>query len=201
MTQFEPLFLNNNFFLGSDELSLHSIIIGNLFKSIRYKTNMIKIDSSSLIYCIKGNYYLLLKKIYQEIVIIDSVYEEVINQGKLRLKRDAFVIEKLIEQKIFERHPNSYTQLEINIGKGELEVIKAAQDEKCKALIDDQKARRFAIISGIDTLWTPLVFLDALKNKIITEKEFDSLFSDYNKVANPSIEECQLYQKMKELVK
>ena len=126
---------------------------------------MIKIDSSPLIYAIKGNYVELLKNLYSEIILVDSVYEEVVEKGKLRGKRDAFVIDKMIETHMLIRHPDSNLDLKINLGKGENAVINSAKDENCLAFLEDQKARKVASNLGIQVEWSSYAFLKALKKK------------------------------------
>ena len=162
---------------------------------------MIKIDSSPLIYAIKGNYVELLKKLYSDIVLVDSVYEEVVEKGKLRGKRDAFVIDKLIETNVLIRHPDSKLDLKINLGKGENAVINSAKDEECLAFLEDQKARKVASNLNIQVEWTSYAFLKALKEKVISSTDFDYYINQYILHASPSVLEIQTIQKLKGLLK
>ena len=86
------------------------------------------------------------------------------------------------------------------LGAGELAVIHASKIENCVALIDDHKARKIAIQYGIQTVWTMLVFLQALKLRVIEEKTFDSLLTMYIKIASPPISEYQIVLEMKKLL-
>lgn len=162
---------------------------------------MIKIDSSPLIYAIKGNYISLLKNLYSDIVIIDSVYEEVVKSGINRGKRDAYVIEKLIETKELERHSDSEIEIQINLGKGESAVINSAKKENCIAFLEDQKARKIATNLGIKVEWTSYALLKALKVRLISDGEFDDFLNQYIIFASPSVLEIQTIKKFKELIK
>ncbi len=162
---------------------------------------MIKIDSSPLIYAIKGNYVELLKKLYSDIIMVDSVYEEVVEKGKIRGKRDAFVIDKLIEINMLIRHPDSKVDMKLNLGKGENAVINSAKEEDCIAFLEDQKARKIATNIGLTVEWTSYAFLKAFKEKLITSVEFDYYLNQYILYASPSVIEIQTIQKLKELIK
>ena len=149
---------------------------------------------------IKGNYVEILKKLYSDIIIIDSIYEEVVIEGKKRNKRDAFVIDKMIEINVFNRHKDSDIFINLNLGKGEIAVINSAKEEKCIAFLEDQKARKIATNLGIQVEWTSYAFLKALKQNLISPVEFDNYLSQYSLYASPSILEIQTIQKIKDLI-
>lgn len=161
---------------------------------------MLKLDASALIYAIKGNYQNILKKVYNELIIIDTIYEETVIKGKKHEKRDAYVLDKLIDDGFFIRHPDSKNLPDMPMGKGEIAVIQSAIEENCIALIDDQQARKIAVQRGVKVQWTCLAFLKALKQKLITEAEFDSCLTQYAKVASLSILEYQTILEIKKLV-
>ena len=162
---------------------------------------MIKIDSSPLIYAVKGNYVDLFKILYSDIVIIDSVYNEVVEIGKTRNKRDAYVIEKMIENNAFIRHSDSKINLNLSLGKGESAVINSAKEENCVAFLEDQKARKIAWNLGIQVECTTYALLKALKENLISSTEFDNYLSEYILYASPSIIEIQTIQKLMELIR
>ncbi|MFX1513363.1 MAG: hypothetical protein ACFFCQ_12320 [Promethearchaeota archaeon] len=162
---------------------------------------MIKLDASSLIYAVKANYLPLLKELYGSLIVIDTVYEEVVTRGKQARKRDAYVLEKMIEEEILKRHPDAKKPPKVPLGKGEIAVIYSAKQENCKALIDDQKARKVAVQNDVDVKWTSLAFLVALKTNLITDVEFDELLTKFVQVANPSIIEYKTILEMKKLMK
>lgn len=161
---------------------------------------LLKIDASPLIYAIKGNYINLFFKLFDKLIIMDSIFQEVVVKGKSRRKRDAFVVEKFIDDGLLERHPDENNPAQYLLGTGEKAVIHATKIEKCYALIDDHKARKIAILNNINTKWTLLLFLELLKGHFITEKEFDTLISTYSKIASPSVIEYQIILEMKKLV-
>ena len=85
---------------------------------------MIKIDASSLIYSLKLDWIDSLKKLYEDLVITASIYQEVILKGKKKGKPDAFIGEKLINQKIIQVHQvKEKSQVNLGLGEGESETI------------------------------------------------------------------------------
>ena len=109
-------------------------------------------------------------------------------------------MDKLIDEGFFSRHPDSENLPDMPLGKGEVAVIQSAIEENCIALIDDQQARKIAAQRRVKVQWTSLAFLKALKQKLISEAEFDSCLTQYAKVASLSILEYQTILEMKKLV-
>lgn len=162
--------------------------------------SILKLDSSPLIYAVKGNYLDVFRLLYSKLVIVDSVYEEVVVAGKKRNRPDAFIVEKLLNDGHLEHHSNEPDPPSFPLGLGELSSIHAAQLEKCAVLVDDIPARRTAIQIGVETKWTLLLFLEMLKQQLVNEERFDTLLESYVKIASPSIVEYQIIVEMKKLV-
>lgn len=161
---------------------------------------LLKMDASPLIYAIKGNYLNLFRQLFDKLIIVDSIYDEVVIDGKRRQKRDAYVAEKFIDDGLLERHANDDNPPQYLLGKGEIAVIHSTKIENCYALIDDHKARKIALKNNINTKWTLLLFLELLQKRFITEEEFNSLINTYIKIATPSVIEYQIILELKKLV-
>ena len=93
---------------------------------------------------------------------------------------------------------NEQTPLQISLIANQLVIRKHLP--LTKEQIDDYKARKIAIQYGIQTVWTMLVFLQALKAQVVDEKTFDTLLATYTKVASPPISEYQIVLSMKKLL-
>ncbi len=162
---------------------------------------MIKIDASSFIYSLKMDWIEGLKRLYKELVITNSVYEEVILEGKKKGKPDAFIGEKLINQKEIQIHQLKVnSQINIGLGDGETETILNSIELKCNCLIDDKKAIRIAESFNLKVISVPISLLDAYKQKLIDDHKFEELFQKWILIASPSYEDIFLIKKVKELM-
>jgi len=84
---------------------------------------VIKIDSCSLIYASKLDLWDIIIEFFDNIGILDAVYDEVVIKGKIRGKPDAFIIEKKIKEKIIQIIPAPEKMIEFHLGRGETETI------------------------------------------------------------------------------
>lgn len=114
------------------------------------------IDTSSLIALERINLLQILCKIYKEVVIPESVIKEF---GNLSLpclsarKVESNVIKLLIT--------------DLNLGKGEADVIALANQTRLKVVIDDSKARKIAENMGLKLTGTIGVLLKAERSGLI----------------------------------
>jgi predicted nucleic acid-binding protein len=162
---------------------------------------MIKIDASSFIYSIKIDWIHVLKEMYKDLIITDSVYREVIINGKENGKADAYIGEKLIKKYGIQIHElKKNKENELGLGAGETETILNALELNCACLIDDKKAIRIADSFDLHVLTVSLSFLNAYKQQIINDKEFENYFEKWITVASPSYEDIFLIKKAKELM-
>jgi len=162
---------------------------------------MIKIDASSLIYSLKMNFIKVLNKLYNQLIITNSVFEEVIVDGKEKGKPDAFIGEKLIKETTIKIHEIKKDLLKLGLGNGETEVIQNSIDLNCPCLIDDKKAKRIAESFGLNVRNIPISILEAFKKNIIDEFSFEDYLNKWIKYANPSYDEVYFIKKIKELIK
>ena len=162
---------------------------------------MIKIDASSLIYSLKMDFINVLNKLFNQLIITNAVFEEVIIYGKEKRKPDAFIGEKLIKETIIKIHEIKKELLKLGLGIGETEVIQNSIDLDCPCLIDDKKAKRIAESFGLNVRTIPISILEAYKKDIIDEESFEDYLRKWIKYANPSYNEIYFIKKIKELIK
>ncbi|MHA2495699.1 MAG: hypothetical protein ACXAEI_09420 [Candidatus Hodarchaeales archaeon] len=161
---------------------------------------MIKIDASPLIYALKANLVPLLQKVYEKLIITETIYQEVIIKGKKEGYRDAFVADKLIETGEIIVHPDPGKELKLNLGYGESSVIASAIEERCPALIEDLRAMKAGLRLGIRIEFISLAILKAYQSSLITSEEFDDLLEVYCRVAGVSVVERHRIHLIKELL-
>ena len=146
------------------------------------------INSSPLIIFSKLNRLDLLKKVFNDIIISEGVYKEVVENGLKLNMSDAGLVKHFVEKNLFtvkrleEKWKNKveflvkiYTQLDI----GEAETIALALQEKEKILlIDEIAAREVAKLYGLKPYGSLKVLLLAYKNKLLTEKDIKFLLTE-----------------------
>jgi len=162
---------------------------------------MIKIDASSLIYSLKMDFINVLNKLFNQCIITNSVFEEVIIHGKEKGKPDAFIGEKLIKESTIKIHEIKKELLILGLGMGETEVIQNSIDLDCPCLIDDKKAKRIAESFGLNVRTIPISILEAYTKNLIDEVSFEDYLNKWIKYANPSYNEIYFIKKIKELIK
>ncbi len=161
---------------------------------------MIKVDSASLIYSLKMDYLEILGKLYKEIIITKSVFEEVIVKGKEKNKSEAFIGEELINKKKIQVHERAEKVMELRLGLGESEIIQNSLSYGCPCIIDDKKAKKRAGALNLDVKCIPLSLLEAYKSNLIDNASFDGYLNKWIKYANPSYDEIYFIKKFKEVL-
>ncbi len=162
---------------------------------------VIKIDSSSLIYISKLDLWTTMLKLYDDLIITSNVLEEVVEQGKIRGKPDAFIIERKINDKILKVHFSKVQLPTLNLGHGETETIIESIQEKSQALLDDKKARLIGFKMGLEVLNLPVVFLKSYLKGIWNDQEFDTILNNWILMLNPPLDQVILIKNVKELIK
>ena len=161
---------------------------------------VIKFDSSSLIYLVKLDFINHLMNHYSRIIIPNNVKLEIVDEGKIRGKSDAYIIERNIDLgKIEVEMPSR--NLDFNLGNGETAVINLAIDEKKDdpvVCIDDLKAEKIAFNLNINIISSDILILQFLKNEIITRKECEEYLTKLSKIAgfpaNRAIKNMQIVE-------
>jgi predicted nucleic acid-binding protein len=145
-------------------------------------------DSSPLISLATIEKLNLLDKLFTEIFVPCSVYEEVIRENKPYSNE----IKEFLNGRI--KHVKNRVAVEVllsDIGKGESEAIILAIEEKSDyLLIDDLKARKLAKINGLEIIGTMGILLKGKKEGLIKEiKPFiDELLKNDIRIGDKIIE-------------
>jgi predicted nucleic acid-binding protein len=147
---------------------------------------MIKIDACSLIYLVKSDLLSLAEDLYKEIRITDSVYDEVVVQGKRAGYPDAAIAEAEVKRKQIKIvHSKSKKEPSLaSLGRGESDTIAEARTEGCPALVDDSRAKIVARKLNVPFLSVDIMLIEALARKKITMEDFQKMARDLNSVAN-----------------
>lgn len=161
---------------------------------------MIKIDASSLIVSLKMNFIDVLNKLYEDLIITEAIYQEVIINGKSKGKEEAIIGEKLIKDKKITIHKVDEELMDLKLGLGETEVIHNSINVKCLCMMEDKKAKRIAESFNLDVRKIPISILEAYQNKIIDNFEYEDYLIKWIKYASPSYEEVYFVKKIKELL-
>jgi predicted nucleic acid-binding protein len=131
-------------------------------------------NATPLIYLAKIDKLKLLKGIAHPVYIPEAVYQEVVVEGKRLGEKDAYRVEKCINQGWLQiKEVKNLFSFDFPLHKGELEVISLAGQEGIKkVLIDDAKARSVADLSDLQPVGTLWVILQAVKNHMMDFDEF-----------------------------
>ncbi|RJP58929.1 MAG: DUF3368 domain-containing protein [Deltaproteobacteria bacterium] len=114
------------------------------------------VDTSVLIALEKIELLRVLCKIYKKIILPDAVVKEF---GNVNI--DCYSVRK-VESKLI-----NILMFDLNLGRGESEVISLAYETDCRALIDDLKARKVAEDLGLSISGSIGVLLKAEKLGLI----------------------------------
>ena len=130
-------------------------------------------DSTPLIYLCKVSLSWIFSEIDGEGLIPTTVFEEVIVKGKERGDADALVVEELIRKGILcvLDVEKKIKGLNMDLHKGEIEVLSLAKDKGGIAIIDEGIAREIGEIFRIDVHGTfYLMFLMVKRGKLGKEE-------------------------------
>jgi len=134
-------------------------------------------DVTPLIYLGKINVLEKITHFPEEKFTPESVYEEVVVEGKNSGNPEVFLIEKLLEAGILkikmpadDRYVN-YLKENPRIHRGDAEVIALASELDGISLLDDEEARGMAEIEGIEHHGTIYLLLRMLKIELLTKEE------------------------------
>ncbi len=141
--------------------------------------NMISVpDCCTLIYLTKVDLLDLLQKLFDEVWIGETVYEECVVKGKEEQKSDAFIMERIIERGEFKIKELS-SQKDFNrekiyfIGPGETNVYLLTKSRKdTVAITSDSIAYKKLSRRGINVIRSDELLLEAFKRKILNFDEF-----------------------------
>jgi predicted nucleic acid-binding protein len=139
------------------------------------KRKMIVSNSGPLIHLAKIDKLILLKELFDEVIIPLQVKIEVVDAGKKEGMGDAFLIEGEIENGwiIIDGIITDFEDIARNVGIDEEEeaAIMLARKMKKPILLDDLAARRFAIGLGLEVTGSIGVLLKCTKLKMLPDRE------------------------------
>lgn len=131
-------------------------------------------NATPLIYLAKANHLKILQTCVRQVFIPQSVFHEVVVEGKRLDKKDAYRVDQAIKQgwilvqEVKEFYPN-----EIPVHPGEAEVISLAKEMDIEiVLIDDVKARTAGELAGLKPIGTLGILLKAIKDHKLNFEEF-----------------------------
>jgi len=135
-------------------------------------------DSTPLIHMIKIGCINFLKILFDEIIIPEEIYKEII-EGKKIGKNEIFMIEKLIEEKFISLKKSASTAEIENLDKGEKECISLCKKLNISTILIDEK-EGFAIsqLFNLIPIRTTSILLILLDKKIINFDKYKDLLKN-----------------------
>lgn len=131
----------------------------------------------------KLNQLSVLKKLFQELLIPQAVYEEAVIRGMTQGYPDALALKLFLEQQGWQPVHVDHKGIDKDLLKekldwGEIESIQLAIDVKdALLLIDDEEARGVARKKGLRTKGTVGVLVEAFQKRLIDLEEIELLFA------------------------
>lgn len=130
-------------------------------------------NATPLIYLAKAGKLDLLKKVFGEVLIPEEVKIEVVDRGKELGERDAYLIERAIEEGWLKVLNTEIAEVPIKLEHGETAVLSLAKKTGVKeVLLDEVSARAAARLLNLTPRGTVFVLLKALEKKEIDLDEF-----------------------------
>lgn len=158
---------------------------------------MIVVDSSPLINLGKQGALFLLRKCFKSVIIPNHVYDEV---ADLRDSPEAVALGKAISEKWISIEkvtvdPFLHTK---KLGQGEKEAISLAVKRKAVLLVDDDNAKAYASILGIEAHGTLYAIYIGYLKKFIGKEESINIFKGM--IANGFYISTELYSRFLDLL-
>lgn len=159
---------------------------------------MIVADSSPIIILAKQGMLNLLEKCFQKVSIPKSVYEEVMRKKE---SIEAITLKNAVEDKwLSVEKADIIPMLETkNMGIGEKEAISLAHRHKSLLIIDDDSAKKYALIFGVKAHGTIFVIYSACAKKLVDEKDAARILEGM--VSDGFYISAEVYAKFSELLR
>jgi len=136
-------------------------------------------NATPLIYLAKVGRLNLLRMVFGEVFIPEEVKVEVVDRGKQLGERDAYVVEKAVEDGWLKVLRVEILEIPIKLEPGEVAVLSLAKKlGQREVLVDEISARTAARLMGLTPRGTVFVLLKALEIKEIGLSEFLDALSD-----------------------
>lgn len=131
-------------------------------------------DATPLIYLAKAEILGKIRVFDSENIMLESVYKEVVERGKLKGENDATYIQKLIEQNVFKRKGFSEKtsfQENKNLSNTDREVLTFSKQKNAMIIADDEEMRIVADLEGIEVHGSIYILFRLLSEKNIDKHE------------------------------
>lgn len=136
-------------------------------------------NATPLIYLAKVGRIDLLRKVFGEVFVPEEVKVEVVDRGKQLGERDAYVVEKAIEDGWLKVLGVEVVEIPIKLEPGEVAVLSLAKKlGRREVLVDEISARTAARLMGLTPRGTVFVLLKALEIEEVNLSEFLDALSD-----------------------
>jgi predicted nucleic acid-binding protein len=130
-------------------------------------------NSTPLIYLAKVNKLDLLKSLFNEVFIPQEVKNEVVDKGKMLGKKDAYLVEKAINEGWLKVLTTDTVTVSIELYTGEITALSLAKKLGLKeVLIDEASGRAAARLLDLTPRGTLFILLKALQKEEIDQDEF-----------------------------
>ncbi len=138
---------------------------------------MIVSNSSPIIVFGKQGRLELLKECFGKVIIPESVHQEILRKGE---SHEAAAVKKATNAKwlIVEKAEVSALLITEKIGQGEKEAISLAVKHKIQLLIDDDFAKTYASILGVEAHGTLYIIYISCFRDFITKNEAKGILND-----------------------
>jgi predicted nucleic acid-binding protein len=160
-------------------------------------------NATPLIYLAKAGRIVLLRRVFREVYIPEEVKVEVVDKGKRLGEKDAYVVEKAIEDGWIKVLNVEAVETSIRLESGEVAVLSLAKKlGREEVLMDEISARTAARLMGLKPRGTIYVLLKALQIREISMNMFLDALSDLVKHGSRLREEVYLeaLRKAREIV-
>jgi len=155
--------------------------------------NDIVSNATPLIYLAKAGRLNLLKRVFEKVFIPEEVKIEVVDRGKKLGKKDAYLIERAINEGWIKVSKSKIVEIPLELERGEVAALSLAKDLGIKeVLVDETSARTAARLLGLTPRGTIFPLLKALESKEIDLNEFLGLLNTLVKEGSRLKEEVYL---------
>lgn len=136
-------------------------------------------DSTVLIYLTRLGELSLLRTVFEDILVPEPVYDEVVVRGRSEGYRDAMAIDaatdehlEVVELAADVQAVADRVREKASLGSGEAAVIAVAADQDARCLTDDHAARSTATAMDVKVGGTIFVLLSALEAGVLSLDEY-----------------------------
>lgn len=137
-------------------------------------------NATPLIYLAKTGKMDLLRNLFGEVFIPEEVKVEVVDRGKLLGERDAYGVEKAIDEGWLRVSKADIVEVPLELDSGEVAVLSLAKNLGLReVLIDEASARTAARLLGLTPRGTIFVLLKTLERE---EMDFDAFLEVLNEL-------------------